>query len=94
MFEAWISVNSVKPRNYAEFFVIQGANKCLLSKRTAEDLKILKVGLDVCNINITQEPFPKFPNIQVIYHRQKSICNYCTLSSCFGRRGYPVTIHL
>lgn len=65
IFEAWISVNDVKPKAYAEFFVVKGARRSLLSKRTAEDLKVLKVGLDVHNIDLENGSFPKFPNIQV-----------------------------
>lgn len=66
VFEAWISVNPSKPKSYVEFFVIEGANKCLLSKRTAEDLKLLKVGLDVQNVEVKRNPFPKFPGVQVL----------------------------
>lgn len=68
VFEAHISVNPTKPSSYAEFFVIEGANRCLLSKRTAEDLKLLKVGLDVQNVDIKWDPFPKFPDVQVGCH--------------------------
>lgn len=73
IFEAWISVNPTKPKSYAEFFVIEGARKSLLSKRTSEDLRVLKIGLDVLHVNgddemqvnSTTKPFPKFPGIQV-----------------------------
>lgn len=69
IFEAVISVNPTKPESYAEFFVIDGARKSLLSKRTSEDLKILKIGLDVLHLNqengMDGKPFPKFPGIQV-----------------------------
>lgn len=65
IFEAWISINETKPKCYAEFFVIQGAKRSLLSKRTAEELKVLKVGLDITNIEIKNDVFPKFPNVQV-----------------------------
>ncbi|XP_055615229.1 uncharacterized protein K02A2.6-like [Toxorhynchites rutilus septentrionalis] len=65
VFEAWITVNDTKPKCYAEFFVVEGANKSLLSKSTAEFLKVLKVGLDVQNIEMEKDPFPKFPNVQV-----------------------------
>lgn len=58
-------MNESKPKNYAEFFVIEGSQKSLLSKRTAEDLKVLKVGLDVQNIEVKNEAFPKFPNVEV-----------------------------
>lgn len=73
MFEAWISVNDSKPRCYAEFFVIEGATKSLLSKATAEYLKVLKIGLDVNNINVPTEHFPKFPNVQVKLSIDESI---------------------
>lgn len=63
IFEAWVTINETKPKNYAEFFVIQGAQRSLLSKRTAEDLKVLKVGLEVQSILQEKVPFPKFPNI-------------------------------
>ncbi|XP_062538924.1 uncharacterized protein K02A2.6-like [Armigeres subalbatus] len=65
IFEAWVSVNDNKPKTYAEFFVIQGAKKSLLCKRTAEELKVLQVGLDVCHIELKTNAFPKFPNVQV-----------------------------
>ncbi|XP_062541405.1 uncharacterized protein K02A2.6-like [Armigeres subalbatus] len=73
VFEAWISVNPAKPESYAEFFVIDRASRCLLSKRTAEDLKVLKVGLDVQNIATNWEPFPKFPGVQVKLSIDRSI---------------------
>lgn len=73
VFEGWISVNENKPKCYAEFFVIEGANKSLLSKSTAEDLQILKIGLDVNNIEINTTPFPKFPNVQIKLSIDKSV---------------------
>lgn len=73
VFEAWISVNESKPKCYAEFFVIQGANKCLLGKRTAEDLKVLKVGLEVQSVDTEWESFPKFPGVQVKLSINKNI---------------------
>lgn len=73
IFEAWISVNPTKPTSYAELFVIEGARKSLLSKRTSEDLRVLKIGLDVLHVdrdvetevNASVKPFPKFPGVQV-----------------------------
>lgn len=73
IFEAWISVNETKPKAYAEFFVVEGATRSLLSKRTAEDLKVLKVGLDVCTIDLNSKPFPKFPNIQIKLSIDKTV---------------------
>ncbi|XP_055522681.1 uncharacterized protein K02A2.6-like [Wyeomyia smithii] len=71
-FEANITVNSSKPQSYAEFFVIKGATKSLLSKRTSEELRVLKVGLDVNHIETEVDPFPKFPNVQVKLSIDKS----------------------
>ncbi|XP_055590420.1 uncharacterized protein K02A2.6-like [Uranotaenia lowii] len=65
VFEAHISVDASKPKTYAEFFVVECANRCLLSKRTAEEMKVLKVGLEVQQISDHVEPFPKFPGIQL-----------------------------
>lgn len=65
MFEAYISAIPWKPQSYAEFFVIKAATKCLLSKRTSEELHVLKVELEVNNTAVKVEPFPKFPNVQV-----------------------------
>lgn len=65
VFEAWIEVNDQKPRSYAEFFVVSGADKSLLCKSTAERLKVLKVGLNVNLIEKKVKPFPKFANVLV-----------------------------
>lgn len=73
MFEAHVSVNPWKPHTYAKFFVIKGATKCLLSKRTSEELHVLKVGISVDNITAKVEPFPKFPNVQVKLSIDKSV---------------------
>ncbi|XP_049279570.1 uncharacterized protein K02A2.6-like [Anopheles funestus] len=63
IFESWITISETKPKTYAEFFVIQDARRCLLSKRTAEELKVLKVGLEVNRIATKTGSFPKFPNV-------------------------------
>lgn len=73
LFEAWISVNDSKPSCYTEFFVIEGATRSLLSKTTAEYLKLLKIGLDVNSINEGVDQFPKFPNIQVKLSIDRSV---------------------
>lgn len=64
-FETWISVNSSKPEAYVEFYVIERARKSLLSKATSEELRVLKVGLDVHNVTDSGMPFPKFSGVQV-----------------------------
>lgn len=65
IFEAWIHINPSKPNTYAEFFVVKEARKCLLSKRTSEELRVLKVGLDVLHVDTNLKPFPRFPGILV-----------------------------
>lgn len=73
VFEAYISVNPSKPQSYAEFFVVKGATKSLLSKTTSEELCVLKVGLEVNHIETAVTPFPKFPNVQIKLSIDKSV---------------------
>lgn len=73
IFEAWISINEDKPKCYDEFFVVKGAVKSLLSKKTAETLKVLKVGLAVQQIDASPKLFPTFPNVQVKLAIDKSV---------------------
>lgn len=73
-FEAHVMVNNDKPTIHAKFFVVQDAVRCLLSKETAEKLKVLKIGLDVNSIERTkQEPFPKVPNLKLSFIIDESI---------------------
>lgn len=58
-------MNDKKPTAEAEFFVIKGARRALLSRQTSEKLKLLKVGLDVQGLAENQAPFPSFPGVQV-----------------------------
>lgn len=64
VFVAEISISDLKPKCCDEFFVVKGATKSLLSKRTAEYLKVLKVGLSVQSVEACKT-FPMFPNVQV-----------------------------
>ncbi|XP_049277861.1 uncharacterized protein K02A2.6-like [Anopheles funestus] len=72
-FEAWVKVNEAKPKVYAQFFVVEQSGKCLLGKRTAEALRVLKVGLEVLQIDKTKKAFPKFPDIQVKLSIDKAV---------------------
>lgn len=72
-FEAVISVHENKPSTYAEFFVIEGARNSLLSKETAEEMKVLKVGLDVQAVCEGRSPFPKFPGVLVRLEIDRSV---------------------
>lgn len=75
VFEAWIAVNESKPKCYGEFFVVKGAAKSLLSKETAENLKVLKVGLEVQQLESHHRAkiFPSFPNVLVKLSIDESI---------------------
>lgn len=73
IFEAWIFVNPSKPKTYAEFFVVKEARRCLLSKNTSEELRVLKVGLDVLQVNTALKPFPKFPGVVVKLSIDKAV---------------------
>lgn len=64
-FEARVSVNEQKPTVEAEFMVVAKAKRALLSRQTSEDLKLLKVGLEVNKIKESCAPFPAFPNVLV-----------------------------
>jgi hypothetical protein len=44
IFHAKIEINKDKPTSVVEFFVVNGARQCLMSKSTGEELKVLKVG--------------------------------------------------
>lgn len=46
-FFAKVFVDSGKPQLMQQFFVIKGARQSLLSKQTAKELKVLKMGLRV-----------------------------------------------
>lgn len=73
VFEAFIQVDFQRPKIFAQFFVIANGSKSLLSKRTAEELKLLKIGLDVASIEEKQNPFPCIPNIMVQFIVDKTV---------------------
>lgn len=58
-------VNNSKLMVEAEFFVISNARRALLSRSTSENLKLLKVGLEVGGIKESKNAFPAFPNVMV-----------------------------
>lgn len=75
-FRAWIVVTGAsKPHQFADFYVIRGATKSLLSRLTAKRMKLLKMGLEVNELSSqrgeveintpgeasTLKPFPKVP---------------------------------
>lgn len=72
-FTAWVTTSDFdKPVVEAEFFVIKGATKSLLSRTTAEDLKVLAMGKDVNAIEFPDE-FPVMPGVKVDFKVNKKI---------------------
>ncbi|XP_062538771.1 uncharacterized protein LOC134207062 [Armigeres subalbatus] len=49
----------------ADFFVVQGGQQCLLGDKTSKELGVLKVGLDIQNVEETWKPFAKISGIQI-----------------------------
>lgn len=63
-FKAWIrAVAKLKPETFAEFVVIKGGRKSLLGRRTAMEMKLLAVGLEVNQISSANSTVPEFPSI-------------------------------
>ncbi|XP_058817493.1 uncharacterized protein K02A2.6-like [Topomyia yanbarensis] len=53
-------------RSFAKFYVVKDGQQCLLGDRTARDLKVLKVGFDVCSVQGDgKQPFPKIRDVVV-----------------------------
>lgn len=46
-------------------YVIEEAKKCLLSNKSAQDLKVLKIGVDINNIVTNPKRFPSISNFKV-----------------------------
>lgn len=65
-FEASISVG--KRSTDAQFFVVEGGQRCLLGDKTAKKLGVLKVGVDIDHVQAGQAPFSKISGVQVHIH--------------------------
>lgn len=50
---------------YATFYVIEDGTRNLLGKQTATKMGILRIGLDINQVE-NEEPFPKIKNVQII----------------------------
>ncbi|XP_052564009.1 uncharacterized protein K02A2.6-like [Culex pipiens pallens] len=49
----------------AEFHVVAGGQRSLLGDRTSKELRILRIGVDVCSVASATEPFTKIKDVQV-----------------------------
>lgn len=52
----------------AKFFVVEGGQRCLLGDTAAKALNVLKVGVDVNQIEKQMQPFGKIKDVQVRIH--------------------------
>lgn len=75
-FRAQIEVVAAsKPVVTAEFLVVDQGRRSLLGRRTASELKLLKVGLSVdsCEQSDTVQTFPKIPGVKVKFSVDSSV---------------------
>lgn len=78
-FSSWIEIpGSLKPREFAKFFVLRGGMKSLIGQRTALKMKLLKIGLSVNNISERGNldaivPFPSIPGDGVEFDIDESV---------------------
>lgn len=70
-----------KPHALAKFYVIKGSSQALLSKQTAEEMKLLKVGVEVSALknsdqiksSKTEPKFPKVPGLQIKFKIDENV---------------------
>lgn len=75
-FQAWIEATEAKkPRAWAEFSVVKNGARSLMSIGTAEEMKLLKVGLEVCNVQVQKKTaiFPSIPGLEIDFEIDESI---------------------
>lgn len=83
-FRARVEINEEKPKVVAQFYVVTKADQILLGKTTSEELRVLKVGLNVNTIQEIKEggrppvtagskPFPKVPKMQFHFEVDQQI---------------------
>lgn len=68
-FKSWVrTVAKGKPETFAEFVVVEGGTKSLLGRRTAIEMRLLAVGLEVNQVgpdNTTPNKFPAIPGVEI-----------------------------
>lgn len=73
-FKAWVTIcDAVKPKSFAEFFVVKGGKRSLLGRATAKSTKVLNVGLEVNAIRVEVEPFPSIPGVIIDFDVDESV---------------------
>lgn len=55
-------------REEAEFYVVQGGERCLLGDYSAKRLGVLKIGLNIDQVSSTKQPLSKIKNVQIHIH--------------------------
>lgn len=77
-FSAWIETTQAeKPKSFAKFHIVKNGKRSLLGRHTAVAMNLLKIGLDVNEVNLremeTLEPFPKMPDFVVDFAIDHSV---------------------
>lgn len=69
------AVGLAKPAVWANFIVVPGGRRSLLGRKTAGEMKLLKVGANVnaCENPDSQTPFPKMPGVKVRFSVDKTV---------------------
>lgn len=74
IFKAWISAEEKREREtFAEFAVVVGGTKSLLGRRTAMEMRLLAIGLEVHELEVVGEEFPTIPNVEVNFDVDESV---------------------
>ncbi|XP_055614288.1 uncharacterized protein K02A2.6-like [Uranotaenia lowii] len=60
----WANIAVGNRKVDAEFLVVEGGQKCLLGDKTAKDLGVLRVGLEVNQLGESSRPFTKISGVQ------------------------------
>lgn len=75
LFSAWIEVvGYAKPRAFAQFMVVREASRALLSNATSQEMKLLKLGLEVNALSTeSAKEFARIPNILIEFDINKDV---------------------
>lgn len=73
-FKAWIGVCGYDElRTFAKFFVVMGGNRSLLGRKTSLALKVLKVGVEINEVEEQQLEFPSIPGVEVDFDVDETV---------------------
>lgn len=74
-FTAWVEIkHAIKPRVFASFIVVKGGAKSLMGRRTSQQMKVLKLGLEVNAFSAEEVPeFPSIPGVIIDFEVDPSV---------------------